>query len=248
MTKQCNARHSRTRGHAVRPRPGEMTQLPRRPLTPASAAAWPGAAERAPGTHRRAPAGPAATDRALGWLRGAMLALAVLAVAAAVVSWDAQYVLVRSVKHNPAVASLEAGGIGSRILSKIRTGWPPMHLQWDPWMRQTSGGSLPLPLIGYYPRELSRRRAIIRLTLSQLAKFVHRDRNSQHKQEYCPGIQADLTFVDASCLLSNPLASVPAFAELLERVFNGKIPARYRRFAPPAPFAHFRPSTGFRMP
>ena len=39
-------------------------------------------------------------DRAQAWLRGAMLALAVLAAAAAVVSWDAQYVLVRSVKHS----------------------------------------------------------------------------------------------------------------------------------------------------
>ena len=37
-------------------------------------------------------------DRAQAWLRGAMVALAVLAAAAAVVSWDAQYVLVRSVK------------------------------------------------------------------------------------------------------------------------------------------------------
>jgi hypothetical protein len=47
-------------------------------------------------------------DRAGAWLRGAILALAVLAVAAAAVSWDAQYVLVKSVKHNTAVASIEA--------------------------------------------------------------------------------------------------------------------------------------------
>ena len=60
-------------------------------------------------------------DRALGWLRGAMLALAVLAVAAAVVSWDAQYVLVRAVKHNPAVAALEAGipDIGAVIFAAL---------------------------------------------------------------------------------------------------------------------------------
>jgi hypothetical protein len=60
-------------------------------------------------------------DRALGWLRGAMLALAVLAIAAAVVSWDAQYVLVRSVKHNPTVASLEAGipDIGAVIFAAL---------------------------------------------------------------------------------------------------------------------------------
>lgn len=63
----------------------------------------------------------AAPDRALGWLRGAMLALAVLAIATAVVSWDAQYVLVRSVKHNPAVAALEAGipDIGAVIFASL---------------------------------------------------------------------------------------------------------------------------------
>ena len=50
-----------------------------------------------------------------------MLALAVLAVAAATVSWDAQYVLVRSVKHNPAVASLEAGipDVGALIFATL---------------------------------------------------------------------------------------------------------------------------------
>jgi hypothetical protein len=50
-----------------------------------------------------------------------MLALAVLAIAAAVVSWDAQYVLVRSVKHNPVVASLEAGipDIGALIFATL---------------------------------------------------------------------------------------------------------------------------------
>jgi hypothetical protein len=50
-----------------------------------------------------------------------MLALAVLAIAAAVVSWDAQYVLVRSVKHNPAVAALEAGipDIGAVIFATL---------------------------------------------------------------------------------------------------------------------------------
>jgi len=63
----------------------------------------------------------AVRDRAQGWLRGAMLALAVLAVAAAVVSWDAQYVLVRSVKHNPAVAAIEAGipDIGALIFATL---------------------------------------------------------------------------------------------------------------------------------
>jgi len=50
-----------------------------------------------------------------------MLALAVLAAGAAVVSWDAQYVLVRAVKHNPAVAALEAGipDIGALIFATL---------------------------------------------------------------------------------------------------------------------------------
>jgi hypothetical protein len=48
-------------------------------------------------------------DAADSWLRGAMAALAVLAAGAAVVSWDAQYVMVRHVKHVPVVAALEAG-------------------------------------------------------------------------------------------------------------------------------------------
>ena len=68
------------------------------------------------------PAGPAASpDRAPGWLRGAMLALAVLAGAAATVSWDAQYVLVRAARHNPAVASLEAGipDVGALIFAAL---------------------------------------------------------------------------------------------------------------------------------
>jgi hypothetical protein len=43
------------------------------------------------------------------WLRNAMAALAVLAAAAAVVSWDAQYVMVSRVKHTPQIAALEAG-------------------------------------------------------------------------------------------------------------------------------------------
>ena len=50
-----------------------------------------------------------ARDRAQAWLRSAMIALAVLAAAAAAVSWDAQYVLVRTVKHDTVIAALEAG-------------------------------------------------------------------------------------------------------------------------------------------
>ena len=50
-----------------------------------------------------------------------MLALGVLAAAAAVVSWDAQYVLVRAARHNPAVASLEAGipDVGALIFATL---------------------------------------------------------------------------------------------------------------------------------
>ena len=50
---------------------------------------------------------PAGTGRA--WLRGAMAALAVLAAAAAVVSWDAQYVMVLLGRPTPVIAALEAG-------------------------------------------------------------------------------------------------------------------------------------------
>jgi hypothetical protein len=50
-----------------------------------------------------------------------MAALAALATVAAVVSWDAQYVLVRAIKHNPAVAALEAGipDIGAVIFAAL---------------------------------------------------------------------------------------------------------------------------------
>ena len=43
------------------------------------------------------------------WLRGAAVALGVLAAAAAAVSWEAQYAMVRGVKPVPVVAALEAG-------------------------------------------------------------------------------------------------------------------------------------------
>jgi hypothetical protein len=50
-----------------------------------------------------------------------MASLALLAAAAAVVSWDAQYVMVRTVKHSPAVAALEAGipDIGAVIFAAL---------------------------------------------------------------------------------------------------------------------------------
>ena len=50
-----------------------------------------------------------ANDRGRAWLRIAMAALALLAAAAAAVSWDAQYVMVHEVKHSPVIAALEAG-------------------------------------------------------------------------------------------------------------------------------------------
>jgi hypothetical protein len=61
------------------------------------------------------------SDRAQAWLRNAMIALAVLAASAAVVSWDAQYVLVRAVKHSTPVAALEAGipDVGALIFAAL---------------------------------------------------------------------------------------------------------------------------------
>jgi hypothetical protein len=60
-------------------------------------------------------------DTGRAWLRGAIAALAVLAAAAAVVSWDAQYVMVRSARHVPAVAALEAGipDAGAQIFASL---------------------------------------------------------------------------------------------------------------------------------
>ncbi len=67
------------------------------------------------------PASQQNSDRAHAWLRGAMTALAVLAVAAAAVSWEAQYVLVRAVKHDRIVAALEAGipDVGALIFAAL---------------------------------------------------------------------------------------------------------------------------------
>src|SRR5260370_6345440 len=67
------------------------------------------------------PASRQASDRAHAWLRGAMTALAILAVAAAAVSWEAQYVLVRAVKHDTIVAALEAGipDVGALIFAAL---------------------------------------------------------------------------------------------------------------------------------
>ena len=48
-------------------------------------------------------------DRAAAWLRNAMIGLGALAAAAAVVSFEAQFLMVHAVKHGTLVAALEAG-------------------------------------------------------------------------------------------------------------------------------------------
>jgi hypothetical protein len=67
---------------------------------------------------------PGHLDTGQVWLRNAMAALAVLAIAAAAVSWDAQYVMVRQVKHTPAIAALEAGIPDAGALIFAALGWP----------------------------------------------------------------------------------------------------------------------------
>jgi hypothetical protein len=54
------------------------------------------------------PGGPG-PGQAGWWLRGAAVALGVLAAAAAAVSWATQYAMVRAARPVPAVAALEAG-------------------------------------------------------------------------------------------------------------------------------------------
>jgi hypothetical protein len=61
-----------------------------------------------PGNSSAEALGRQAGDSARAWLRSAMAALGVLAAAAAVVSWDAQYVLVVQARPAPVVAALEA--------------------------------------------------------------------------------------------------------------------------------------------
>jgi hypothetical protein len=67
------------------------------------------------------PGAPGADGQAGWWLRCAAAALGVLAATAAVVSWDAQYTMVRSVKHVPIVAALEAGipDVGAMIFAAL---------------------------------------------------------------------------------------------------------------------------------
>ena len=61
------------------------------------------------------------------WLRGAAVALGVLAAAAAAVSWDAQYAMVRAVKPVPVVAALEAGipDVGAVVFAALGRGAGP---------------------------------------------------------------------------------------------------------------------------
>ena len=72
------------------------TPVPTEPIGPATPTHVPRAAGRAPGA-------------SVAWLAGAMAGLAVLAAAAAAVSWDAQYVMVARARPIPAIAALEAG-------------------------------------------------------------------------------------------------------------------------------------------
>lgn len=64
-----------------------------------------------PALDRTLPASPPAVapDTSRAWLRNALAALGVLAAAAAVVSWQAQFAMVDAVKRSAVVASLEAG-------------------------------------------------------------------------------------------------------------------------------------------
>jgi hypothetical protein len=62
-----------------------------------------------------------AGDRAAAWLRSAMLALGLLAVAAAAVSWAAQYRMVYSARQSAGIAALEAAipDAGSLIFASL---------------------------------------------------------------------------------------------------------------------------------
>jgi hypothetical protein len=75
---------------------------------PATTRQWPTPRHAAPATPASHPATHPAVDSGRVWLRNAMAALALLAAAAAVVSWDAQYVMVRQARHVPVIAALEA--------------------------------------------------------------------------------------------------------------------------------------------
>ncbi len=82
---------------------------------------WRTPAHARPAGPDTAPPVPGRGDTGRAWLRNAMAALAILAAAAAVVSWDAQYVMVRHVKNTPAIAALEAGipDVGAVIFAAL---------------------------------------------------------------------------------------------------------------------------------
>ena len=62
-----------------------------------------------------------AARSAVAWLIAAMGALAALAVIAAIVSWDAQYVMIASARHSRAIAALEAGipDVGAAVFAAL---------------------------------------------------------------------------------------------------------------------------------
>jgi hypothetical protein len=111
---------SAVNGTPARPATDRARAASRYPATPDGNSTG-SAHTHAPHVMTTARAGRHTADRAQAWLRGAMLALAVLAMAAAAVSWDAQYVLVRSVKHDTVIAALEAGipDVGALIFAAL---------------------------------------------------------------------------------------------------------------------------------
>jgi hypothetical protein len=99
--------------------PTAVTQSPHPPRLKDNGTGWPNARGLYANNANHSRRGT--SDRAQTWLRGAMLALAVLAVAAVAVSWDAQYILVRAVKDNTVIAALEAGipNVGALIFAAL---------------------------------------------------------------------------------------------------------------------------------
>jgi hypothetical protein len=79
-------------------------------VQPSPAVAPHGGAAPQPDVTKTIAAGPRGRGPGEGgwWLRGAAGVLALLAAAAAAVSWQAQYVMVLAVKHAPVVAAIEA--------------------------------------------------------------------------------------------------------------------------------------------
>jgi len=88
-----------THGGRTTSHPNPLYPVTGDPLSPHGAASLNG------GQHRK----PQHGDAGRAWLRNAMTALAALAAAAAVVSWDAQYVMVRAARRDAVIAALEAG-------------------------------------------------------------------------------------------------------------------------------------------